>query len=192
MPIVSILGIAVGLAADAFSVCVAAGATIKKLNARHYFRLAFHFGLFQSLMPLAGYLCGSAIAKWISAWDHWIVLVILSFIGGKMIWESFPKKGEGDEAECGKKDPSRGSTLVMLAIATSVDAAAVGFSFSTLGVPILLPAVIIGFVCVAFSALGVFLGCGIGKAIGKWAERLGGLVLIGIGIKILVEHLMAA
>lgn len=189
MPILSVIGIAIGLAMDAFSVCVAAGATIRKLDAGHYFRLSFHFGLFQFLMPIAGFFCGSAVAGLISGWDHWIVLAILSFIGGKMIRESFEKKEAC--AEKSRKDPSRGSTLVLLAFATSVDAAAVGFSFSALGVPILLPSVVIGIVCAGFSALGLLLGCGIGNAIGKWAERLGGAVLIGIGVKILIEHLSA-
>jgi putative Mn2+ efflux pump MntP len=185
--LIFVLGIAVGLAMDAFSVCVAAGATIKKLDRGHYFRLSFHFGLFQFLMPIAGYFCGSAVADRVCCWDHWIVFAVLAFLGGKMLWESSKKAEEED----GPKDPSRGATLVMLSLATSIDAAAVGFSFSALGVPIILPSVIIGLVCAAFSALGILLGRGIGKAVGKWAERLGGIVLIGIGAKILAEHLAA-
>jgi manganese efflux pump family protein len=186
----AILGIAVGLAMDAFSVCVAAGATIKKVDQGHFFRLSFHFGLFQFLMPIAGYLCGSAVAGLVSRWDHWIVLAVLAVIGGKMLWESFEKEKAGAEAK-EAKDPSRGLTLIMLSVATSVDAAAVGFSFSALGVRVFLPAIVIGVVCAAFSAIGILLGRGIGKAVGKWAERLGGLVLIGIGVKILIEHLAA-
>jgi len=188
MDIITILSIAVGLAMDAFSVCVAAGATIKKLNARHYFRLAFHFGLFQFLMPIAGYFCGTVVAKYVCCWDHWIVFAILAFLGGKMLCESFKKAKEDDEP----KDPSRGMTLVMLSLATSIDAAAVGFSFSARGVPVLFPAVVIGLVCALFSALGVLLGRGLGGVIGKGAERLGGVVLIGLGGKILIEHLDAA
>jgi putative Mn2+ efflux pump MntP len=187
MGIISILGIAVGLAMDAFSVCVAAGATIKKLDRGHFFRLSFHFGLFQLLMPLGGYLCGATVVAAISRWDHWIVFAILAFLGGKMLWES--SKKDKDYAE--SKDSSRGMTLIMLSLATSVDAAAVGFSFSALGVPILLPAIMIGLVCSGFSALGVLLGRGLGGAVGAWAERLGGIVLMGIGVKILAEHLAA-
>ncbi len=187
MDIITILGIAVGLAMDAFSVCVAAGAAIKKLDAGHYFRLSFHFGLFQFLMPVVGYFAGNAVARVISDWDHWIVLVILAFLGGKMLWESFKKDKEDDES----KDPSRGMTLVMLSLATSVDAAAVGFSFSALGVAVLFPAIVIGLVCAGFSSIGILIGRGLGDVIGKWAERLGGLVLIGIGVKILIEHLSA-
>lgn len=178
-------GIAVSLAMDAFSICVAAGVTIQNITFRHYFRLAFHFGLFQFLMPVAGYYGGVMVENIIGRYDHWIALILLNLIGLKMIWESFDTEKKVDE----KKDPSRGLTLVVLSVATSIDAAAVGFSLAALDIPVLLPAVIIGLVCVFFSALGLFLGNKIGSFIGTWAERAGGLILMLIGLKILFEHL---
>jgi putative Mn2+ efflux pump MntP len=186
MSILTITVIAVGLAMDAFSVCVAAGVKIKKITYRHYFRLAFHFGLFQFLMPVLGYYGGVLIEKIICDYNHWIALSLLSFIGIKMIWESFKKQDEHNE----NKDPSRGITLIMLSIATSIDAAAVGFSFAALKAPIIMPAIIIGLICILFSLIGLFLGDKIGSKLGVWAERFGGTVLIGIGIKILLEHLL--
>jgi manganese efflux pump family protein len=138
-------------------------------------------------MPLIGYYGGVLVEKIISRYDHWIALLLLAFIGIKMIWESFKK----EEAECAieEKDPSRKFSLVMLSIATSIDAAAVGFSFAALKIPTVIPAIIIGIVCVLFSTLGLFIGNKIGSVIGKWAERFGGLILVAIGVKILLEHI---
>lgn len=185
MGFIEITGIAVSLAMDAFSVCVAAGVTIKEITFHHYFRLAFHFGLFQFMMPVAGYYSGKMIERFITGYDHWIALALLSIIGLKMIWESFGGKDELDE----KKDPSRGITLVVLSVATSIDAAAVGFSFAALNIPVLVPAVIIGIVCAFFSCTGLFLGNKISSFAGVWAERFGGFILILIGLKILSDHL---
>lgn len=187
MEFFTIFGIALSLAMDAFSVCVVAGVKIEKPTLRHYFRLSFHFGLFQALMPILGYYGGVMIENIISSYDHWIAMIILSIIGGKMLWESFSKKDEKTETD--NDDPSRGLTLIMLSIATSIDAAAIGFSFAALKISILTPAVVIGFVCLICSAIGLYLGNKIGSKIGAWAERLGGIVLISIGIKILIEHL---
>lgn len=187
MEFVTVFLIALSLAADAFSVCVASGVKIKSPNPRQYFRFSFHFGLFQFLMPVTGYYGGVVIADIISAYDHWIALVVLSFIGGKMLWESF--KHDDEKEETTFKDPSKGLSLVMLSVATSIDAAAVGFSLAALNISVLLPAVIIGIVCVACSAIGLFIGSRIGAAVGTWAERFGGVILIGIGVKILLEHL---
>jgi manganese efflux pump family protein len=170
---------------DAFSVCVAVGVKIKKITYRHYFRLAFHFGLFQFLMPILGFYGGVLIENIISSYDHWIAMGLLSFIGIKMIWESFQQ----DDKKSKTKDPSRGITLIILSIATSIDAAAVGFSFAALNTPILVPAITIGFICILFSLTGLFLGDKIGSKLGVWAERTGGIILIGIGLKILFEHL---
>ena len=174
---------------DAFSVCVAAGVKIKKPTYRQYFRFSFHFGLFQFFMPLIGYYGGVVIERIISSYDHWIALIILSFIGLKMVWESF--KDEKDNNKAGFKDPSRGMTLVMLSIATSIDAAAVGFSFAALKISIILSASIIGIVCAICSAGGHYLGNKIGTRIGKWAERFGGVILVLIGLKILIEHVLS-
>lgn len=114
-------------------------------------------------------------------------MIILSIIGGKMLWESFLKKDKKSETD--SNDPSRGMTLIILSIATSIDAAAIGFSFAALKIPILSPAVAIGVVCLFCSAMGLYLGNKIGSRIGAWAERAGGLVLILLGVKILIDHL---
>jgi len=185
MGFIAIVGIAISLAMDAFSVCIAAGVKIKDIRFRHYFRLAFHFGLFQFFMPLLGYVAGVLIENILHQYGPWIAMSLLSFIGIKMMWESFDLDG----SEKNDKDPSRGASLVMLSIATSIDAAAVGLSFNALGLPILIPSIIIGIVCALFSAIGVYLGNTIGSFLGAWAERLGGVILIGIGMKILLEHL---
>lgn len=186
MQFITILGIAFSLAMDAFSVSVAGGVKISKPTFRHYFRFSWHFGLFQFLMPIIGYYAGILIADYIYTFDHWIALIILSVIGIKMIWESF-KQGGGSQDGA---DPSRGMTLIMLSIATSIDASAVGLSFAALNIPVLFPAVIIGIVCIICSAFGVYLGNKIGLRIGKWAERFGGLVLVLLGVKICLEHLI--
>ncbi len=180
----SIIGIAVGLAMDAFSVSIASGVKIKEVNFGHYFRLAFHFGLFQFFMPLLGFYGGVAVEGFIQRYNHWVAFVLLAFIGGKMIRESFCQ-GDSEKGSC---DPSRGKTLIMLSVATSIDAAAVGFSFAALGMPIFGPAVIIGIICLVFSAFGVFLGDRVGTHLGPWAERAGGIMLILIGIKIVLDH----
>lgn len=188
MEFITVFLIALGLAADAFSVCVASGAKIKKPTLRQYFRFSFHFGLFQFLMPVIGYYGGVAVEKFISSYDHWIAMVILSIIGGKMLWETFKDDDEKNDAAV-FRDPSKGWSLVMLSVATSIDAAAVGFSLAALRVSVVTPAVIIGIVCALCSAIGLTIGARIGAAVGVWAERFGGVVLIGIGVKILLEHL---
>ncbi|NLE01771.1 MAG: manganese efflux pump [Fibrobacter sp.] len=187
MEFITIVGISLSLAMDAFSVCVAAGSKIKQPTLRHYFRLAFHFGFFQFLMPVIGFYGGVLIEGIISSYDHWIAMVILSVIGAKMVWESF--KNDKEDVDAKGNDPSRGMTLVLLSIATSIDAAAVGFSFAALKISIVQPAIIIGIICAAVSAVGISLGEKIGSKTGSWAERFGGLVLIAIGIRILIEHL---
>ncbi len=184
MDIWSVAVIATALAMDAFSVCITAGMIIRKPGPRHYFRLAFHFGLFQFMMPIIGYYAGYYLERWIKRYDHWIALALLGFIGVKMIYESL--QHHDDEAD---RDPSRGWTLVLLAVATSIDALAVGFSIGVLNGPILIPSVIIGIVCALFSAAGIALGNRVGSLFGRRAEAVGGVLLIAIGIKILVEHL---
>lgn len=184
MNIIVLLGLAISLAMDAFSVCITSGAVIKKPTLRQYFRLSFHFALFQFLMPILGFYGGVFFEGLLEQYDHWIAFILLLIIGGKMFWESFQSELDED-----KRDPSRGKTLILLSISTSIDAAAVGFSMAALNEPIFIPSIIIGLVCLIFSILGVFIGAKIGSLFGKWAERFGGLVLILIGTKILIEHL---
>ncbi len=179
--------IATGLAMDAFSVCVVSGIKIRKPTSWHYFRLSFHFGLFQFLMPLVGYYGGVMMESIIKSYNHWIAFILLFIIGLKMFWESFYP--DNKEKADNQKDPSRGMSLITLSIATSIDAAAVGFSFAALKIPIILPAIIIGLACIGFSVLGLYIGKRIGVFAGAWAERVGGIILVLIGVKILIDHL---
>lgn len=183
----TVLAIALALAMDAFAVSVSAAATLPVVTWRHYFRLSFHFGLFQFLMPVIGWALGVSVRSYIEAWDHWIAFALLSLVGLNMLREAF--FGEEEETH-GSGDPSRGVQLVMLAVATSIDAMAVGLSFAMIGVSVWGPAVIIGLVCAAVTAAGVKLGRIIGRSdiLGNKVSVLGALVLIGIGVKILYEH----
>lgn len=184
---ISLLFLACALAMDAFAVAIVAGLTLEPLTRRHIFRLAFHFGLFQGLMPTLGWLAGHAVSDYISAFDHWIAFGLLSFIGGKMLLEAL----RDSEEPPNPRDPTSGWTLVMLSIATSIDALAVGLSLALLGSTIVIPAVVIGIVAAAFTTTGMLLGRKIGSLWSKRVEIMGGAILIGIGIKILIEHLGA-
>lgn len=184
MSTIVIIGIAVGLAMDALAVAVTAGIILPEITPRHYFRLSFHFGLFQAFMPVIGWLAGRTIAGHIQAWDHWIAFGLLGFIGGKMIYESFR-----DHREHTIPDPTRGLPLVMLSFATSIDALAIGLSLAILGVEIAIPAVIIGLITMLLTLIGMKVGQKIGLLFGSWVEKIGGVILIGIGVKILFEHL---
>jgi len=165
---------------DAFSVSVATGISLPEVTGRHVFRLAWHFGLFQFMMPVIGWAAGRVASEYVQAYDHWVAFGLLTFIGVKMVRESFAKK-EGRS----QSDPTRGLSLVMLSVATSIDALAVGVSLAMLRVPIVVPSLIIGFVCALLTLIGVRAGRRIGALFGKRIECVGGLVLIGIGLKIL-------
>ena len=179
-----LLLIAVSLAMDAFAVSTACGVQIAVVRYGHVLRVAIAFGLFQFMMPVIGWLVGSTFSSWILAVDHWVAFGLLFVIGTRMIWESFR-----DDSGAPAKDPTRGWTLLVLAVATSIDALAVGLSLAFLKTSIWYPAVVIGIVAAILSAIGALFGCRLGHRFGVWAERAGGLVLIGIGVKILVEHL---
>ena len=180
-----IILIAIGLAMDAFAVSVAVGATKYLKSKRAKFRISFHFGLFQFLMPILGWLAGSTVAVYIESIDHWIALALLTYVGVRMIRESFEKG-----AKKYKMNPSRGWRLMLLSLATSIDALAVGLSLAIIGATIWSTAAIIGLITAALSLVGILLGKSIGGALSKRAEFVGGLVLIFIGIKIVVEHLL--
>ncbi len=169
---------------DAFAVSIAAGLTLAAVTPRHVFRLAFHFGLFQFMMPVLGWLAGQQLATHLRAYDHWIAFGLLSFVGGKMLLDA---RGERDPND--KADPSRGVMLVTLSVATSIDALAVGLSMAFLRVSIWLPAVMIGIVACTLSAIGVCFGSRLGLRWGRWAEFAGGCVLLLIGVRILIVHL---
>ena len=181
----NLMAIAVALAMDAFAVAIVTGLTVKPLTKRHVFRLAFHFGLFQFLMPLVGWAAGSVVQKYIANSAHWVAFGLLSLVGGHMIWSSLAGDEEGKRAA---SDPTSGWALVVLSVATSIDALAVGLSLAIIGSKIILPAVVIGMVAAAFTAVGMALGRQVGSAWGKRVEILGGLILFAIGIKIVFDH----
>jgi putative Mn2+ efflux pump MntP len=185
MSFLSILFIAVGLGMDAFTVAIAAGVVTKRLSPGPVFRLSFHFGLFQFLMPIIGWAAGRTVSEYIVAYDHWVAFLLLSFIGGKMIWDS---SSDGNE-NLFDGDPTKGYMLILLSIATSIDALAVGLSLAFLNVTILYPSIIIGIVASLMTIIGMMFGGRLGKIVGKKVGILGGVILIGIGIKILIEHL---
>ncbi|MEN6405844.1 MAG: manganese efflux pump MntP family protein [Thermoguttaceae bacterium] len=176
----AILGMSVGLAMDAFAVSVAAGIALDAVTPRHVFRVGFHFGLFQFLMPILGWLAGSQLAASISRYDHWVAFVLLVYVGGKMLFEAWSEK----ETNRGI-DPTRGWNLVTLSVATSLDAMAVGISMAMLRVSVWLPSVVIGVVTATLSAVGIRFGGRIGSRWGRWAEVAGGIVLLLIGVKVL-------
>ena len=180
-----LLTVAIALAMDALAVAIATGVRLQTVNSRQTFRLAWHFGLFQALMPVAGWAMGLTIKEVVQAWAHWIAFILLLYIGIKMIKEALTD--DTVENQC---DPTRGLTLIMLSVATSIDALAVGFSLSVLGVSIWYPALIIGIVALCFTALGIHAGKFIGGAsrIGRKAELIGGIALILIGCNILRTH----
>ena len=185
MHIITVIAVAFGLATDAFAVSVASGFTINKLEVRHAFRIAVFFGAFQAIMPLIGWLAGLSLRDWIVNVDHWVAFGLLACIGAKMIYESFKLKTDKKQI-----NPLDLSVLLMLSVATSIDALAVGVTFAFLAVAIAWPIIIIGLVTFATSFLGVFIGDRFGHLFESKIELLGGLVLIAIGFKILLEHLL--
>ncbi len=246
MNLFEIIGIAIGLAMDAFAVALATSVRLGIPNAHQIFRFSFHFGLFQAMMPVIGWYLGSFFQHFIADYDHWVAFALLSFIGGKALLEINGKKGKGkkdrkdsigiesngslevlddsptassqdklafepgqppqplthiahktdttntsslDTTYDRKADPTKGSSLVILSIATSIDALAVGLSLAMLGVSIWLPVAIIGIITAGLTLCGMLIGARLGLKFGRTMEIVGGLVLIGIGIKIVVEHL---
>jgi len=185
-------GIAVALAMDAFAVSISISALLKDVQPRQTFRLSFHFGLFQALMPVLGWYTGNLVGQWFLAYDHWIAFFILWTIGGKIIYQSVfavEKTDEGVTKEQKKKDPTRGLSLIMLSVATSIDAYAVGLSFAFIGVSIWFPSFWIGITAAFLTLLGMQLGSYVGKRFGKSMEIIGAILLFIIGVKILFDHL---
>jgi len=187
--------IAAGLSMDAFAVSVSSGLGAQKMSRAGGLKIAASFGVFQGLMPLIGYTVASTFADKIQAVDHWVAFALLAFVGGKMLWEAF--RG-GDEGE--GKDPSQWRNLLVLAIATSIDALAVGASFAVTpktgmfaaSYGYLICCGIIAVTTFAISAAGVYIGKRFGNKFGNKAEIVGGIVLVGIGVKILLEHTLFA
>jgi len=188
MSFIYILGVAIGLSMDAFAVSVGFSLSRRGLSRAGALRMAAAFGLFQLVMPILGWAAGRSVISAIQGFDHWIAAGLLVFIGGKMIVEAFRKEEELIH-EQERRDRTIGWPLLVLSLATSLDALAVGLSFGALGVPVLLPAAVIGVVCFLVTMTGSKIGPIIGKLAGEWAEAAGGVVLILIAIKILIDHL---
>lgn len=171
---------------DAFAVAIAAGVSLKTVDFRQTFRLAWHFGWFQFLMPVIGWGIGATVYQLVEKIDHWLAFSLLFFIGLKMIIGAF----NSDDGKVKINDPTKGVTMVMLSVATSLDALAVGLSISLLKISIWKPASIIGVIAFTFTAIGIQLGRIVGAnfKLDKYAAIIGGLVLIGIGVRILIEH----
>lgn len=185
MEILSIIAIAVGLAMDAFAVSIASGAAYKQLHIKHIFLIAVFFAGFQAIMHLIGFGAGQSIRAYIDAYDHWIAFIILAFVGGKMILESFElEKTTNNLAQIG--------VLLALSIATSIDALAVGFTLSFMSLSIFISVAIIGMITFAFSIAGVYMGKRFGHIFENKIEIAGGIILILIGVKILLAALLAS
>jgi putative Mn2+ efflux pump MntP len=177
--------IAIGLAMDAFAVSLGVGTNGAAKDKRSIFRLSFHFGLFQGLMTFLGWLAGSTISRWISQFDHWVAFTLLIIVGLNMI-----RSGLKADVESYPTNPSKGGLLVVLSVATSIDALAVGLSLALIDTPILQAALIIGIITLGLSIFGLKVGCKLGEKFGKRMEIIGGLILVGIGLRILATHML--
>ncbi|MCX6053764.1 MAG: manganese efflux pump MntP family protein [Chloroflexi bacterium] len=184
MEFVTITLISIGLAMDALAVSLGIGTAGQIPSLRGKIRLAAHFGIFQSGMTALGWLAGGTIVQYVSGFDHWIAFALLGYVGINLVRAGFNKNGEAFE-----QDPSTGKVLVMLSFATSIDAFAVGLSIVFLKVPILLSVIAIGLVTLMLSALGLFAGAKLGETFGKRMEIFGGLILLGIGTRVVLTHL---
>jgi putative Mn2+ efflux pump MntP len=184
MDVATIILIAVGLAMDAFAVSIATGITTTRQKRKTAFVMASFFGLFQMLMPLIGWSVGLTFSDLIVGIDHWIAFGLLAFIGSKMIYDSTKKEGTVENKAL------RISSLLTLAVATSIDALMVGLSFAFLQTTIAMPILVIGIVTFSLSYVGVIFGCAIGSLFGNKIKIAGGLILIAIGVKVLLDHLI--
>jgi putative Mn2+ efflux pump MntP len=186
--LVWILGLAVALAMDCFAVTLGLACGDRGLSLRQTLRMAASFGGFQFAMTLAGWLAGDRLLAVIRSFDHWVAFGLLALIGGRMIWESV-RKSEAEKA-C-RPDRTQGHRLIVLSVATSIDALAVGLSLGVVRTGIVYPAAIIGLASFGLTVAGARLGPVLGRLAGKRAELVGGLILFGIGAKVLIEHLAA-
>jgi manganese efflux pump family protein len=185
MSIIWILGLAVALAMDCFAITLGMACGSRGLTMRQAVRMGVYFGGFQFFMPVIGWFAGDRALALIKNFDHWVAFGLLALIGGRMIYESFTMS---DEEKACRPDQTRGSRLLVLALATSIDALAVGLSLGVVRTGILYPAIVIGVTSFVMTLVGARLGPALGRVIGKRAELAGGLILIGIGVKILFEH----
>lgn len=188
MTFLELIIIAIGLSMDAFAVSIGKGLSLKKIKLSHALKVGLWFGGFQALMPILGYLLGSTFAEIVSAYDHWVAFVLLAIIGGNMLKESFEK--DDDDCDCNKKEKNSFAvaTMFTLAVATSIDALAVGVTFAFFKVAIIPAIITIGITTFLFSVAGLKIGNIFGCKYKSHAELFGGIILILIGLKILLEH----
>lgn len=186
MSILEIILIAIGLSMDSLAVSIAAGIIMDKFHIRNIFRIAFFMAMFQGLMPLFGWLAGINFKSEIEAYDHWIAFGLLTFLGIKMIREGISSGKEEEEEN--SFDPTKVATILSLSVATSIDALAVGVSFAFLQIKVILPVIIISITTFIFSFAGASFGTKFGNKYNLPMEIIGGIILIGIGLKILLEH----
>ncbi len=187
MDLIVLFGIAIGLAMDAFAVSIAVSVALGGTSRRQTFRLAWHFGLFQALMPIIGWVAGRSVRPLIESWDHWLAFTLLTVVGGRMIYEAL--RSDGHDAR--RSDPTRGWSLVVLSVATSIDALAIGLSFAALGVEVWFPAAVIGLTAGTLTLFGTLGGTTLGIRFGSRMAVVGGLLLIVIGVWIVYRHLVA-
>lgn len=185
---VTLLLMGVGLSMDAFAVSICKGLAMRRVNKKQCFVIALFFGVFQALMPLIGWFLGSQFEQYITSIDHWIAFILLCFIGGKMILEAVREKDEKDEVE--QMDPPLDlKELFVMAVATSIDALAVGITFAFLDIPILEAILVIGITTFIICVIGVYVGNFFGSRYKRKATLAGGVILVLLGVKILLEHL---
>lgn len=182
----SILLIAIGLSADCFAVALSSSISRRTLSSLQILRVALSFGIFQAVMPVLGWLAGNTIVEFISDYDHWLAFGLLGFVGGRMVWESFHSR-DGKSTD---RDVTKGLMLLTLSIATSIDALAVGLSFAFLEVNIVVATVTIGITAFLVTIIGLIIGKKVGSLAGKRTECVGGVILIVIGLRILLEHML--
>lgn len=184
MSIIEIVILAIGLSMDSLAVSVTGGAMIRNCTICNMVKIGSFMGITQAGMTVIGYLAGVGFQKYITSYDHWIAFILLLYLGGKMIYDSTQDK----EEDC-KTNPLRNKTLFGLAIATSIDALAIGISLAILKSTIVIEASLIGIVTFLMSVFGVYFGSRFGRKVDLKLDLIGGLILIGIGTKILIEHL---
>lgn len=187
MAFLTVFLISLGLAMDSFAVSLGIGTSQNNIGVRTIGRMAFHMALFQGAITFLGWLAGSTIAGFIATFDHWVALALLSFVGVHMI-----KEGLDKQVETTSGDPTRGGTMIVLCIATSIDAFAVGLSMAMMDVKIIFASLMVAGVTLLLSIVGMLAGSGLGARFGKRMEVLGGLILIFIGVRVVFTHLVGA
>lgn len=186
MDLLSILLIAVGLSPDCFAVALSSSIAIQRFSYFQLLRISFAFGFFQFLMPILGWLAGQTIIEIIAQYDHWVALVLLTAVGARMIWEAT----RSGDSRTQSTDVTKGVVLLTLSVATSIDALAVGLSFAFLEIDIMAASITIGIVTFLITGIGFLLGRKVGSVIGKRAKLVGGVILIGIGLRIVLTHIL--